>query len=276
MADPAIRTRILFVDDEAGIRLTLSAILQQNEFEVTSVATVAEALREINSQQFDALISDLNIGEAGDGFTVVSAMRRTQPKCVNFILTGYPAFETALQAIRNKVDDYLVKPANIQELVRSLKSKLNSPRELRIVLAQPMANFLGEHQADIQGRLLAEMKSHPRLATLPLSDEQRTDHIPDFLKEIVRFLDCESADDCMDGILAAGAKHGVTRRKQGYSQEMLVDDVQLIDKSIYNAVQDNLLKVELSSLIPALRQVNSAITNYLLESLKAFQQKRAA
>ena len=273
MAD---RTRILFVDDEAGIRLTLSAILQQHGFDVTVAATVAAALREINSQQFDALISDLNIGEPGDGFTVVSAMRRTQPKCVNFILTGYPAFESALQAIRNQVDDYLVKPANIQKLVTSVRNKLNSPREHRPVQSQPMANFLGEHEADIQGRLLAAMKSHPRLGVMPLSDQQRTDHIPDFLKEVARCLDSAPANDCMNGILAAGAKHGVARRKQGYSQEMLVDDIQLLDKSIYDAVQDNLLNVELSGLVPDLRQVSSAITNYLLESLHAFQQKSAA
>jgi YesN/AraC family two-component response regulator len=40
-------------------------------------------------------------------------MRRTKPDCVNLILTGYPAFETALEAIRNQVDDYIVKPAEI-------------------------------------------------------------------------------------------------------------------------------------------------------------------
>ena len=273
MAD---RTPILFVDDETNIRLTLAAILRQSGFEVTVAATVAEALREINTQYFDALISDLNIGEPGDGFTVVSAMRRTQPKCINFILTGYPAFETALQAIRNQVDDYLVKPANIQELVMSIKSKLNRPRELRTVQSQPMASFLDEHEADIQGRLLTAMKLHPRLAGMQLSDQQRTDHIPDFLKEVVRCLGTKSSGESMNGIVAAGTKHGVERRGQGYSQEMLVDDIKLLDRAIYDAVQDNLLHLNLSNLIPDLREVNSALTSYLLESLKAFHQKIAA
>jgi ActR/RegA family two-component response regulator len=39
---------------------------------------------------FDVLISDLNIGHPADGFVVVSAMRRTQPDTLTFILTGYP------------------------------------------------------------------------------------------------------------------------------------------------------------------------------------------
>jgi len=83
---------VLFVDDEPSIRLTLAAILRQSGFEVSVAATVDEALREINTQYFDALISDLNIGEPGDGFTVLSAMRRVQPTCINLILTGYPAW----------------------------------------------------------------------------------------------------------------------------------------------------------------------------------------
>jgi len=82
--------RVLFVDDEPGIRLTMPQILRQQGLRVRAVGTVSHALAEITSAQFDVLISDLNIGQPGDGFTVVSAMRRTQPKCVTIILTGYP------------------------------------------------------------------------------------------------------------------------------------------------------------------------------------------
>lgn len=117
--------KILFVDDEPGIRLTLPAILEGAGFQVVVAATVPEALSIIGTQKFDVLISDLNIGNPGDGFTVVSAMRRTQPDAVTFILTGYPAFETALEAIRQQVDDYLVKPADVEELVNNIRAKLN-------------------------------------------------------------------------------------------------------------------------------------------------------
>jgi len=96
--------RILFVDDEEAIRLTLPPILVAEGFSVVAVATVPEALAKIASEPFDVLIADLNVGQAGDGFTVVSAMRRTQPNCVNLILTGYHAFESALEAIRQQVD----------------------------------------------------------------------------------------------------------------------------------------------------------------------------
>jgi DNA-binding NtrC family response regulator len=96
--------RILFVDDEESIRITLPPVLREKGFEVGVAASVAEALAEINFEKFDVLIADLNLAEEGDGFLVVSAMRHIQPQCVNLILTGYPALETALQAIHSQVD----------------------------------------------------------------------------------------------------------------------------------------------------------------------------
>ena len=116
--------RVLFVDDEPGMRLTMPEVLRQHGFSVTAVGNVNEALDEITSAQFDVLISDWNFDHPADGFIVVSAMRRTQPNCVTVILTGYPALETALEALRNEVDDYLIKPADIPALVNLIGAKL--------------------------------------------------------------------------------------------------------------------------------------------------------
>src|ERR1700730_15915629 len=124
------KTKILFADDEPAIRMTLPLILQQEGFEISVAATVAEALAFINRDSFDVLLADLNIGESGDGFTLISAMRRVQPHAVTLILTGYPDFETALQAIRDQVDDYLTKPADLKQLVATIKEKSANPRRV--------------------------------------------------------------------------------------------------------------------------------------------------
>jgi DNA-binding NtrC family response regulator len=120
----ASRKRLLLVDDEPSIRLTLSPILQHYGFEVTTADSVAEAVNRIEETAFDVLLSDLNIGEEGDGFLVVKAMRQRQPQCIALILTGYPAFESAQLAIRHQVDEYIVKPADIDVLVRTINHKL--------------------------------------------------------------------------------------------------------------------------------------------------------
>jgi DNA-binding NtrC family response regulator len=120
----ARRKRILFVDDEPSIRLTLPSVLEENGYDVSTAASVDEALTKIGAARFDVLLSDLNISEEGDGFRVVTAMRSSQPKCLTMILTGYPGFETAIEGIRQQVDDYLVKPADVEALLDTLRRKL--------------------------------------------------------------------------------------------------------------------------------------------------------
>src|SRR5947209_20209475 len=139
------KTRILFADDEPAIRMTLPLILQQEGFEVSVAATVAEALAYINRDSFDVLLADLNIGERGDGFTLISAMRRVQPHAVTLILTGYSDFETAMQAIRNQVDDYLTKPAEVKQLVAAIKEKSKHPRRTTPIHVKRVSTILREH-----------------------------------------------------------------------------------------------------------------------------------
>ena len=121
--------RLLFVDDEEGIRTTLPAILELRGFEVRVAASVPEAFSEIKTHKFDVLLSDLNIGEDGNGFTVIRAMRQAHPNCVAILLTGYPAFETAVQAIEDEVDGYHVKPADINSLVSTIERKLRTRQD---------------------------------------------------------------------------------------------------------------------------------------------------
>src|SRR6267142_1718677 len=71
--------RLLFVDDEEGIRATLPLLLQARGFDVRVAASVPEALSEIRAHKFDVLLSDLNIGKDGDGFTIVQAIRKAHP-----------------------------------------------------------------------------------------------------------------------------------------------------------------------------------------------------
>jgi len=126
------------------------------------------ALAQITSAQFNVLISDLNIGQPGDGFTVVSAMRRTQPKCITLILTGYPRFETALEAIRRQVDDYLIKPASVADLVSTIEEKLRERTPGTISTTKRIAEILRDNKFKITQRALNEMKSDPVLGKLPL------------------------------------------------------------------------------------------------------------
>lgn len=118
--------RLLFVDDEPNIRSTLAVILRRYGFSVTLAATVGQALEHIQNQPFDLLICDLNIERENDGYEVIRAMQEVNPRCVTIVLTGYPGVSTAVEGLRLGIDDYLLKPANANQLVALLAEKLAS------------------------------------------------------------------------------------------------------------------------------------------------------
>jgi len=182
-------TRILFVDDEPALRVTTPIILRTHGFDATSAGTVAEALAEIGAHPFDVLISDLNIGQAGDGFTVVSAMRRTQPDCINFILTGYPAIEAALRTISTQVDEILVKPMDPPKMVAAIEQRLRERTPTEVFQTKRLSTILSDKRDEICQRVLAAMKGDPELAALPLSDDERLDHMRMVLKELANVLE---------------------------------------------------------------------------------------
>jgi DNA-binding NtrC family response regulator len=120
--------RLLFVDDERGIRETLAIILLRYGFSVMLAATVKEALEQVQTQEFDLLLCDLNIEHECDGYTVIRAMREVNPHCLNIVLTGDPDEESAQESIDLGIDDYIAKPARADLLVAMLAEKLATRR----------------------------------------------------------------------------------------------------------------------------------------------------
>jgi ActR/RegA family two-component response regulator len=266
MANP----RLLFVDDEAAIRLTLSAILTQKGFDVTAVASVPEALEIIGTQKFDVLLSDLNIGEPGDGFTVVSAMRRVQPEAATFILTGYPDFESALRAIRNQVDDYFTKPADINALVDRMTKRLNGMKFAGRPPLRRVSEVLRENIQAICTQWLQWVNETPELAAIPLSQTERTDHIPGVLSELIERVESDS-QGISEAAMSAAEKHGATRCKQGYSIPQVLLEAHLLQRAITSTVQSNLLGIDLSNLISDLVKIGESLGFLLEVSVNAYQ-----
>jgi len=264
--------RILFVDDEPSIREMMPQILTVHGFDVTSAATVAEALSRIASGSFDVLISDLNIGEPGDGFTVVSAMRRTQPQCLTFIMTGYPAFETALQAIRSQVDDYLLKPTPIPELVEAIERKLKSAerKPARLTATKRISDIIRENTTKILQRTLAAMKAEPELAALPLTDEQHVFLLASLLEEAAETLASSGPGHSSKKSMDSAAMRGHMRRLQGYSIPLIIASLRLLENVIYEVVGENLLALDISRVISDIRQLNDNLARQLQETTRAY------
>ena len=97
--------RVLVVDDDDGVRMMMEAGLERDGFEVVTASNVSDALRHIATEHFDVLLSDLHMPLAGDGFTVVSAMRHANPTAVTLLLSAFPEMNAAAQAIMHQADE---------------------------------------------------------------------------------------------------------------------------------------------------------------------------
>ena len=266
----AHQVRVLFVDDEPAIRVSLPAILRMHGFEVTSASDVGEALQAVASQPFDVLISDLNIGSPGDGFTVVSAMRRTQPNCVTLILTGYPAFETALQAIRSQVDDYLIKPAGVIELVTAIEEKLRDRRPHQLEKLKRVPQILQENVPAIADRILHSARHILQLPRIHLTEHECRQNAEQFLHALALQI-ASGRCDLMPEMLELARQHGQARYRQGYSAPMLVEENRLICAAVLDCVHQNLLATDLSQLLPEVKLLSNALFGMLREAVNAHE-----
>lgn len=256
------------MDDEASIRMTLPRILEGQGFEVDVAATVSEALSYIQAKRYDVLLSDLNIGEPGDGFTLVSAMRRVQPHAATLIITGFPAFETALQAIRAQVDDYVVKPAAIPDLIASLQRSVTGPRRHVPVAVKRASVILQERLPALLDAWLHMVKKHSMLSPKPLSDEQWLDHLPAVLPLMFAQLDdyAEQPDEQTTGMARA---HGRQRAQHGFEVAHIQVEGRLLRQATYQILQQHLLSIDISFWITDMKNLNDALDHLLVASVQA-------
>src|ERR1700680_4340105 len=122
--EPGAVHRVLLVDDDAAVRGMMSKGLERKGFEVVGADCVTEALRQIATESFDVLISDLHMPDPGDGFTVVSAMRHSQPNALTMLVSGYPDVQSAMAAILLEADEIVVKPFEIGRLTELVNQKI--------------------------------------------------------------------------------------------------------------------------------------------------------
>ena len=107
--------KVLVVDDEESVVVTIKAILQLDGYDVTTTTSGMKARQMVRETEYDLVLTDLRL-EDGDGLDVLKAVREWHPETVTIMLTGYASLESAVQALRAGAYDYLVKPSEVEEL----------------------------------------------------------------------------------------------------------------------------------------------------------------
>lgn len=112
----ALSGQVLIIDDEAGLRQTLTRILRQVGCEVTTATNGTEGLQRLASASYDLTYLDIHL-PGMDGVQVLRQIRQAYPHLAVILFTGQASLQTALEALRLGATDYLVKPLDPETLV---------------------------------------------------------------------------------------------------------------------------------------------------------------
>jgi DNA-binding NtrC family response regulator len=112
--------KVLIVDDEKGFLDVLAERMQSRGMEVTTATSAKEALQKLEAEAFDAIVLDLMMPEMG-GIEALQRIKDKSPDSEVILLTGQPSVSKGVEAMKLGATDFLIKPADINELTEKIK-----------------------------------------------------------------------------------------------------------------------------------------------------------
>jgi len=264
------RPKILLVDDNDAVLRMMQLSLERNEFDVVAATNVTEALTQIVAQHFDVLLTDLHMPDAGDGFTLVSAMRHSQPEALTLVVSGFPDVQEAMAAILLQADEVLVKPFEVNQLGNLIRKRMQQRKPLTKPQKESVASILENDGVNTIQRWLMRVGHSKELASVPLTDTDRTAHLPEIIKNIVARLRQTRSLEAIAIPSPAAVSHGQLRFRQGYTAPMMVQESRILQVSIFETIQRNLSRVDFSLLLPDVMILADEVDSQLAQSIDSF------
>ena len=267
------KKRLLLVGDNDDVRAVFKEGLESYGFEVVAAASVNEALRLISTEKFDVLLSDLHMPDAGDGFTVVSAMRHAHPNAVTLVLSGYPALQEAMAAMLLEADEVLVKPVGLAAVTEIIQKKLSNPSARRSMKKERVAEILERDAEPTIRDWMSKVERNEELSGVRLNYQERTGHLPLLLSDLIRRL--RLAPNAKLPNSTAAREHGIRRRKQGYTVAMAVEESRILQVSIFGTLQNNLRSVDFNSVLLDVMTIADEVDSQLKQAMLGFTESPA-
>jgi DNA-binding response OmpR family regulator len=267
-----ISHKVLLVDDDDAVRNMMTVTLEHKGFNVVAAANVPDALKHIATDSFDVLITDLHMPNPGDGFTVITAMRHSQPKALTLLVSGYPDVQSAMAAILLEADEIIVKPFEIGKLADRLRDKLLTRKRAVRVEKESVAAILQRCKAAVVHDWLTRISQSQELNHIRLNDLDRTGHLPKLVDDLIVRLRTSNAtaQDSDAAPSPAAIIHGELRYRQGYTPAMLVHESRILQVTLFGTLQNNMRSLDFSLLLPDVMTIADEVDAQLTQSMDSF------
>ena len=120
-------SRILLVEDEKNVALTLVERLTKEGLEVAYATSVSEAKSEISQRRFDLALLDVGLPD-GSGFEVATFLKSQQPSTAVIFIAAFGSPEDRIHGLELGAEDYIVKPFHLKELLLRVRNGLKRAR----------------------------------------------------------------------------------------------------------------------------------------------------
>jgi DNA-binding response OmpR family regulator len=264
--------RVLLVDDDDAVRDMMFLTLEHKGFEVVAAASVADALKLVATESFDVLITDLHMPNPGDGFTVVTAMRHSQPNALTLLVSGYPDVKGAMAAILLEADEIMVKPFAVGKLADLVREKMLNRKPAARPEKERVGTILRRCVARVVADWLARAKQSKELNHVVLRDDERTGHLPKLVEDLIARLSKPTATTKDSDAVSSDAAmaHGKLRYLQGYTPAMLVHESRILQVTLFGTLQSNLTFLDFSLLLPDVMTIADEVDAQLTQSMDSY------
>ena len=133
--------RILIVDDDETIRITMKAILEDEGYIVDLAASGKEAVQKTNETDYNLALLDIRLPDI-EGIELLKLMKVTIPRTRKIMVTGYPSIQNAISAVNKNADAYLLKPVDVEKLLENVEQQLQAQEEERKFTEEKVAEFI--------------------------------------------------------------------------------------------------------------------------------------
>jgi DNA-binding NarL/FixJ family response regulator len=256
--------KILLVDDDELVRVAIGRGLVRNGFEVTTAATVADALEHIGSQKYDVLLSKCAIPEYGDGLSIMNTIRAAEPSAVTLLLSGCPGTDAVAQIVRMQPDETFTSP-DLISLVEAIKSQMaNRPLQSRLV--ESVATILDRETQNAVEEWYKRALLEPELMAVPLSSEIRCAYLTQLFRDlVVRLRSGKPSGDS-----AGASQHGMDRCDQGYTAAMMVTESRMLQVTIFHTLHKHLDSIDCSVLLLGVMAIADECDSQLAQAMTSY------
>lgn len=204
--------KILLVDDDPFILMGIGKNLEMNGYQVITAKSGEDALGLFNKNDFDLVITDLIMDDI-DGLQVLQKVKALNPQIMVIILTGHGDMNSAIEAFRYGVDDYLPKPCESEELhfrVSKCLERLESIKKLKAA-EEALRQAYDELESEVERRTFELMKTNEHLKR-EIEERKRAEETIKISEEKYRSL----FETSRDGVVLANMDSHLEEANQAY------------------------------------------------------------